>query len=81
MGAQKTRGAPSLHLICADTQPLPHFTECQHSSFTQSFPTCFYAVVFGDAGDHRTMEWFTVTGCKAARVQVVSNRLAGVVIE
>jgi hypothetical protein len=68
-------------LIRADTQPLPHFLECQHPSLPQSFPTGLQPVIFGDAGDHRAMEWFAITGRKPARVEAVSDGLAGVVIE
>jgi hypothetical protein len=81
MGAQEPRGPPSLYLIRADTQPLPYFLECQHPSLPQSFPACLQLVIFCDAGDHWTMEWFAIAGRKAPRVQIVSDGLTGVVIE
>jgi hypothetical protein len=79
--AQERRGAPSLHLIRADTQPLPHFLECQHPSFPQSFPARLQSMILCDAGDHWTMEWSAITGRKAPRVQIVSDGLTGMVIE
>jgi hypothetical protein len=81
MSAQKPRGAPSLDLIGTDAQPLPHLIKCQHSLFSQSLPTRLQFVVLGDADDHGTMEWFPISGRKAARVQVVSDGLTGMVIE
>src|SRR5229473_1653916 len=62
MGAQEASGAPDLHLIRSDSQPLPHLIECQHSFFTQTIPTLFQPVVFGDAGDHGAMEGLAITG-------------------
>jgi hypothetical protein len=81
MGAQKPGGAPSLHLIRTDSQSPPHLIQCQHSPFTQSFPTRLQPVIFGDAGNHGTVEWFAIAGCEAARVQVICDGLTGLVIE